>query len=368
MNDDMPRKLPPYVLTEHSRHGKAMLYFRKDKGPRIRLPNDPRSPEFKERYFAALKGEPVKPKRVSASTSDRLQWLVDRYMESAKWASLSVATRRQRGLIFKEAITRAKNPRYDTVTKQRIISAMDDRADTPAQANNFLKAMRGLFEWAKGNHVKENPCDGVERADYKSDGFPPWTAEDVVAFCTRWPVGTAPRLALELFLTSGLRRGDMHVAGRQHLRGDIFSMRTAKTGIDITVRFPPELLATIDATPTGDLHFIVKPNGEPFKSKESFGNWFSDRCRDAGIKKSAHGIRKLAATLSADGGATAHQLMAQFGWVKVEQAETYTKRADRKKLGVQSSDLISGQIANIIPRTAIPGSGLKANKSTKSDA
>ena len=107
-------------------------------------------------------------------------------------------------------------------------------------------------------------------------------------------------------------------------------MRTAKTAVEITVEFPPFLLATIAATRTGDLHFIVKADGQPFTSKESFGNWFSARCRDAGIQKSAHGLRKLAATLAANDGASAHELMAQFGWVKIEQAETYTRKADRK--------------------------------------
>lgn len=60
------------------------------------------------------------------------------------------------------------------------------------------------------------------------------------------------------------------------------------------------LLDTIAATKTGDLHFIVKDDGKPFTSKESFGNWFSARCQDAKIKKSAHGLRKLGATLAAN--------------------------------------------------------------------
>ena len=134
-------------------------------------------------------------------------------------------------------------------------------------------------------------------------------------------------------------------------------MRTAKTNIDITVEFPQNLMDTIAATKTGDLHFLVKEDGSPFASKESFGNWFSARCRDAGIKKSAHGIRKLAATLAAEDGASAHELMAHFGWVKVEQAETYTKTADRKRLGIKSSSRAAERIENIIPRTSDSGAG-----------
>lgn len=355
MTGDMPKKLPLYVLVERSRHGKVMFYFRRGKGPRTRLPDKYPSKAFSAAYERALAGAGNIAAPRAASPSDRLRWLVDRYMETSRWSQLSAATRKQRGLIFKEAIERADNPRYADITRRHMEQGVSDRATTPAQANNFLKAMRGLFDWAvPSDHVKSNPCDGVQRVQYKSDGFPPWNLDDVVAFCRRWPVGTVARLAFELFMCSGLRRGDVHKAGRQHLRGDIFSMKTSKTGVQITVQFPPSLLETIAATPTGDLHFIVKPDGKPFASKESFGNWFSDRCRDAGIQKSAHGIRKLAATLAADGGSTTHELMAHFGWLKVEQAEIYTKGADRRRLGIQSSARVADQVRNALPRTPVP--------------
>lgn len=43
-----------------------------------------------------------------------------------------------------------------------------------------------------------------------------------------------------------------------------------------------------------------------------------------GLKKT-HGLRKLAATMAASGGATAYELMSQFGWTNSKQAEVYTK-------------------------------------------
>lgn len=365
MTADMPRKMPLYVVRERSRHGRVMFFFRRGKGPRIRLPDAYPSKEFDAAYKAALGGEVVTPPVRAASPSDRLEWLVDRFKESARWASISPATRRQRELFYLAAIKNGGNPRFADITKRKIQQAVDDRAATPALAKNFLKSMRALFAWAVTNeHVAVNPCIGVELPAYKTDGFPAWTVEDVAAFCERWPIGTKPRLALELLLTSGLRRGDLHIAGRQHLRGNIFTMKTAKTGIEITVEFPQSLMDTIAATPTGDMHFMVKDNGKPFASKESFGNWFSDRCRDAGIQKSAHGVRKLAATLAANDGASAHELMAHFGWVKVEQAEVYTRMADRKRLGIRSSSRVAEQIANAMPLTANPGSG-SARKITK---
>lgn len=366
MIDDMRRRLPPYVYRERTRHGRWVFYFRRGKGRRIRLPDDPASPEFDEAYRAALAGETPGPRREQASPQS-LRWLVERYRESAAWRQLSPGTRRQREAIFLRAIRQANNPPFAAVTRAHIQGVMDKRADArPASANTFLKAMRGLFAWAVRNgHVGQDPCAGVERVKYSSDGYAPWTREDVRAFCDTHPVGTKARLAMELLLLTGLRRSDVVRVGRQHLNGDELAIRTAKTGTPVTMRLPASLLELIDATPTGDMHFVVGEHGRPY-TVESFGNWFRDRCREAGVAKSAHGLRKLSATLAAEGGASAHQVMAQFGWTRIEQAKVYTDSADRARLGKEASAIVAGQIENHIPRTPVPDaphprkSGLKA--------
>jgi integrase len=64
-----------------------------------------------------------------------------------------------------------------------------------------------------------------------------------------------------------------------------------------------------------------------------FGNWFSEQCRRAGLKyRSAHGLRKAAAEWAGENGATTLQLMAIFGWKDMEQAERYTRNANRRRL------------------------------------
>lgn len=352
----MRRRLPPYVYRERSRHGRAVLYFRRGKGKRIRLPDDPTTPEFEAAYRAALIGEAPTQKRAPASPHT-LQWLVDRYRESAAWRQLAPATRRQRERIFLSAIERADNPPFAAITQADVQRAVDKRADTPAQANHFLKTMRGLFAWAVRNgHVERDPAAGVPWVRYRSDGFPAWTADDVQAFREHHPIGSKARLAMELLLLTGLRRSDLVRIGRQHLRGDVLTIRTTKTGATVTLRLPAPLLELIEASPTGDMHFVVNEYGGPFQV-DSFGNWFRDRCREAGIAKSAHGLRKLSATLAAEGGAAAHQLMAQYGWTKVEQAQVYTRGADRVRLGKQASEIVAAQIESSIPAKSADGSG-----------
>ena len=353
MNDVMRNRLPPYVYRERSRHGRWVLYFRRGKGRRVRLPDNPTTEEFETAYRAALAGQTPPPARRQATPSNSLAWLVDRYRESAVWQQLSLETRRRRELIFERAIRQANNPPFAAVTRAHIQRAVDKWADAPGQANNFLKAMRGLYAWAVRNeHVDQDPASGVQRVRYPTDGFPAWTTDDVQAFRDRHPIGGKARLAMELLLLTGLRRSDVVRVGRQHLRGDVLTIRTVKTGATVTVKFPPELLELIAVSPTGDMHFLVDANEQPF-TVTGFGHWFRGRCREAGIEKSAHGVRKLSATLMAEGGATAHQLMAQLGWTKIDQAELYTRGADRARLGVEASEIMAGQIENNIPRTSV---------------
>ncbi len=346
------RKLPPHVVREVSRHGKVKYFYRIGKGLRVRLPDDVNSREFKEGYKQAVMGYKIEeaPRGIPAQPYS-LRWLIDRYRESSTWRAFSIATQRQRENIFIEAIKRSNNTRYTAIDRRSMVMALEARADTPAQANHFLKAMRGLFSWALQNdYVTIDPTAGVLPLKYKTVGFAPWTMEDLLQFYDRWPVGTKARLAVELLLHTGLRRSDVVRAGRQHMRGNIFSIKTQKTGSQITVEFPKALLDVISVTETGINTFLISEAGNAFEVA-SFGNWFRDRCNDAGIKKSAHGLRKLSATLSAEAGAATHELMAQYGWSNVKQAELYTKGADRVRLGIKNSRRVADQIESEIALT-----------------
>ena len=366
----MPRKLPPYVLTERSRHGRVRFYFRRGKGPRYRLPDDPASEAFKARYTELFAGAPT-PKDEMARTDEpsrSLRWLVLRYKESAAWQQLSAATRYQRDKIFVTALDRSGNVDFQEIDRATIQKAVDKRSATPAQANSFLKAMRGLFAWAlKNGHVEVDPCIGVDRLKHRSDGFPPWTRDDVISYRKAHPVGTKARLAMEFMLLTGLRRGDMATVGRQHIRDGVMTMRTAKTGAVVTIGLPRYLLEIVEATPIAGMHLIGQDDGKAY-TVESFGNIFREWCDAAGVTKSAHGLRKLSATLAAEGGAAAHELMSQYGWAKIAQAEVYTKGADRARLGMRNSAVVAEQIGNIIAPHPAPESPAPARKALRGKA
>jgi len=72
----------------------------------------------------------------------------------------------------------------------------------------------------------------------------------------------------------------------------------------------PELCEAIEASPSGQMSYLVTAFGKPFTAA-GFGNRFREWCNDAGLTHcSAHGLRKARATIAADNGATVHQLIA----------------------------------------------------------
>lgn len=50
---------------------------------------------------------------------------------------------------------------------------------------------------------------------------------------------------------------------------------------------------------------------------------------------------KAGATIAADEGATAHELMKMFGWSRLPMAEVYTKEADKKRIARGASERLS---------------------------
>jgi integrase len=349
--DDMPRPRPPYLHREITRHGRPVWYVRVGKGPRIRLRAEFGSSEFASEYQAAISGAPRRPTK-TAPTVGTLAWLISRYRETSTWANLSAATRRQRENIFKHVIETAGDKQSTRITTDVISAGRERRAATPHQARNFLDAMRGLFRWAaQAGLVKLDPTAGVKNPPRRQGpGFIAWSEADVVAYWSRWPIGTHERVWVDVLLYTGLRRGDAVRLGRPHVRNGIATLKTEKSqgGVEVSLPILPVLLETLDAGPCGDLTFICGKNSRPF-TKESFGNAFKEACKAAGVPGSAHGVRKIAATTAAMNGATTEQLKALFGWTSDGMAALYVRSADRARMARSAAHLLVNA-----ERTSIP--------------
>jgi integrase len=282
--------------------------------------------------------------------------------------SVSPATRRQRENIMASVLKNAAGMPVSELTRKALVRGREDRKATPAQANNFIKLMRGLCKWAAdAEHIASDPARDVGMLKVKTAGFPSWTEADIERFEARWPIGTRERVAFDVLLYTGLRRGDAVRLGRQHVRDGVFRIKTEKTGAEVIAPVLPPLEQSLAAGPTGDLHFIVGERGQPM-TKESFGNWFGEVSKAAGIRKAAHCLRKAGAARAASAGATTAQLKAIFGWTDEKMPSLYTQSADRERLARDAmSKLERNNPSTSIPNleTKVGNDGEKDSKSNK---
>lgn len=340
----MPRPRPPHLHKE-----RGHWIFRVGHGPRTKLTAPYGSPEFWAQYHAAARGEaPTSPRRPGRNT---LAWLWARYRESGAWLGLSPATKRQRENIMRGVLERAGTVPVSEITRKVIVEGRDRRSATPAMARHFLRTMAGLFRWAvDAELVDEDPTRDVAAPSQKTEGHHVWTLDEIATFQGRWPLGTRERLAFDVLLCTGLRRGDVVRLGKQHIRDGVISLKTEKTGEVARIPVLPMLAASIAAGPTGDLALIAGERGEPM-TKESFGNWFGEVCRRTGVPGTAHGLRKALATLASEEGLSEKELDAVFAWRGGGMASLYTRTANRDRLAAAAMQKIEQRMNALFPQS-----------------
>lgn len=340
----MTRILLRYVHEFTDRHGKVRRYFRRPGFKRVPLPGLPGSEEFMAAYQAALSGESA-PKVENGASRERpgsVSALIARFYRTAQWAGLAASTQATYRGIFERFRTEHGDKRVALIGREHIKRMHEARLATPMAANNWLKMMRLLLDFAVEEGLRgDNPARFVRGVRHDTDGHAPWTDVEIAAFRERHPLGTRARLAMELLYCTAQRRSDVVRAGRQHVRNGVLSLRQQKTGTLVELPVLPELAAAIDAMPAVGMTFLVTEAGTPFTAA-GFGNWFREVCDEAGLQGfAAHGLRKAGATRLAEAGCTDHQIMAWGGWKSIREVQRYTAAANRKRLAQSAAEKLA---------------------------
>lgn len=226
---------------------------------------------------------------------------------------------------------------------QHILKMRDLKRDAPTAANNLVKVLRSMLAFAVARQWRsDNPAIGIKPLKVSSDGFPAWSEADIAKFEAHWAVGTRQRLAFDLLLYTAQRSGDVRRMGRQNIFGDLITVRQEKTKAYLALPIHPRLQRSLESVPEGQLQFLVAAGGAAFTAG-GFGNWFREACRAASIAdRSAHGLRKSAATRLADAGCSEAEIKAVTGHQTAKEVERYTKPRDQKRLAQAAFDMVGG--------------------------
>jgi len=333
-----------YCVFDPDPNGNDRYYVRKSgrRKIRIREPFEDRAgnitPEFMTAYWKALDvldGKlPVSPALPREKT---FFWLVDQYFKSEEFKRFDHLTRTDKRSVLNRYCETGGPLPYTAMRTQDVEASRDKRKATPGAADKLVKYLRSLFNWAiKKKLATSNPAIGVEKIN-ESVGWHTWTPAEVDTFRNHHEIGSKARLALELMINVGARISDAAHIGRQHesngwLKFVAWKNRNKRSRKIIECPIRKDLHAALAATQLGDLTYLVSDQGRPF-TINGLGNKMRDWCDVAGLPHcSSHGLRKAAAVILAETGATAPELCALFGWSKLETAEIYIREAQKRKM------------------------------------
>ena len=335
-----------WVVEDTDRAGNVRLYFRRRPLPKIRLHATPGTDAFDAEYKAALEGRAASPrKRAAAPQAGTMAALCRLYMASPEFKQLQVSTQRQKRAVLDAFCDAEGEKPFDLMEAKNVRARRDAKSDTPEAANRLVKTLRQVFAWAiEAGHASRNPARDVKLFRSNSEGHHSWSHEEIALFLERHPVGTSACLALFLGLYTAQRLEDVVGFGRQHVRTVIEDGKEERwlffTQAKNQKRKPkhlklliaPPLQRVIDASPVGDLTFIVNHFGRPF-SKGGFGNRFRKWCDEAGLRHcSFHGLRKASAARMSDLFFTEQQTMAVTGHDTSKELARYTRGANQARL------------------------------------
>ena len=326
------RELPKYCSWNRDRkHGTWRVRFRRRNVSRY-LTGVPYSDEFMRQYHALLNEAPA-PIGAARTKHGTISRLIVEYYASSRFQNLSpISQKNYRGILDRFRLKYGDKPvaRMERRHVSQIIGAM---ASTPGAANTFLKRLRTLMRFAIEIGMRDNdPTLHVKPYKQRGDGYYTWTEDDIKAFSARHSEGTKAHLAFTLLLYTGVRRADLVRLGWQHIDGGQLRIRQQKTGNSIDIPVHPALKKALKRAKRDHLTFLTTEYGKPFAAA-GFGNWFRDRCNEAGLPQcTAHGLRKAAARRLAEAGCTDRQIMAVTGHRSPQEVSKYVEAADRRRL------------------------------------
>ena len=267
---------------------------------------------LKKAYQAALTGLTAPQKQIgeARTIAGTVQALVAAYLDcsagsTSPFKTLAAETQRTRRNIlenFREAHgdkriyrTDANGHRVMVLAREHVQRMVNEKNSTPFAQRNFLNTLRAMFKWAIGEErVPDDPTLGVTRQKIKSTGYRTWSESDIERYKRKHPLGTMARLAIELLLTTAARRGDVIKFGPQHVEDGTITFEQHKKDGDeealVIIPLHPDFCAALAAMPPSNVvrltpatTFLTTSSGQPFKTAAGFGNWFRERCNEAGL-------------------------------------------------------------------------------------
>ncbi|CAO3426526.1 tyrosine-type recombinase/integrase [Azospirillum argentinense] len=325
---------------------RRVYYYHRASG--VRLPDDPRSPEFAQAY-AKLNAVPAaRPDEPGAGT---FAALITKYKASPDFLQLADETRKA---YTRHLATIADGDRgrggdfsgwgllaVQGLQRENVLELRDAFAKTPRTANYIIQVLRLLLNFAVDRGWrKDNPAQRPKKLK-TGEGHRPWEETEIEAFRKRWGTTTRERVAFELLLNTGQRAGDVAAMMRQHYRSGTISVTQQKTNERLWIPAAQDLVAVLDPwLETHKLMAILPSRFHKPMTSNGFVHFMSDAIREAGLPEdvTTHGLRYTAATMLHEVGMEWEVIASVTGHQTVAMVRKYTAKKRNAQLAIASLD------------------------------
>lgn len=281
-------------------------------GPR--LTGEPGSDE----YVAAYKAAKDSRKTPSGET---LAAIVAKYRANPAFTKLGAHTKRayetHLNTIEAKWGTMPREVLEDPNVRRDFVEWRDSMADRPRTADMAIGVLKRLLSWAEERvYVTSNqaePIGRLHRAD-KADAI--WTPDDITAFLKH--ASKELTWAVELALHTGLRQSDLIRLAWNHREGDAFSYRTSKRQRFVTIPVTTGCEALLKRIERRGPVILTTERGKRPWTADGLRSSFGKACKDAGVKRTFHDLRRTAATSLVAAGLDNTQVASIMGWSEAD--------------------------------------------------
>lgn len=277
-------------------------------GPR--LAGEPGSPEYVSAFHNAHSAR-------KAPVTGTFKSILTKYRASPAFAKLGAHTQRayRKHLDTIEAkwgnlpIAALNDPNV----RKHFIAWQDSMAATPRTADMAIGVLKRVLEWARERVLvtsnEAEPISRLHRAD-KADAI--WTAEDLTAFEKH--ASKELTWAVQLAMHTGLRQSDLIRLAWNHESAGAFGYLTSKRGKFVTIPITAGCRALLGRIEKRGPVILTTERGKRPWTADGLRSSFGKACKDAGVKRTFHDLRRTAATTLLAAGIESPQVAMLMGW------------------------------------------------------
>ena len=313
--------------------GRPYHYYRRA-GHRQRIDGEPGSIEFMECYQRIHESFEAPGK--GAPGPGTFDALVTAYYGSPEFKQLKASTRKTYRWHLEPLREAHGNSSMLRLTKAIVYQIQDSLGDTPTKANNTIRALRQVINWAIARTMlRDNPAAGIKPLK-TGPGWKQWPDAAIDRF--KRDSRGASRIAGMLALYTGQRRADVLKMRWSDIRGDTVNVANAvnvvqeKTEEPLEVPVHPTLAKELAKVERKGVYIVGRKDGKPY-TENGFGSvWRREKIR-IGLKPvQFHGLRKNATAMLFEAGCTPQEVMAITGHKTLAMVARYGRDARQKRL------------------------------------